>query len=236
MPFIVVYIDNIWIITPDDNIQMHYQQVMATIARCTAMKVRLNLKKPVLCKRKFIGLGHLISHEGIELDPHKVQSALGWEQDTLETPAQMRSFLGSVNYLRNNIRHYSELVVPLYAVTTAPDKSKIQWTKPLRQSLQIFKNAIGTAPIINHVDPLLPFSVATDASHVGVGSILFQPRVSGEMPNEHNIVSFNSRALHKSERGYAAYKLEFLSIIVALRRYHDFIWGTHFQLYTDHQA
>ena len=246
LKFLLNYIDNLWVITPDDNVRLHFEQVMATIARCNLNNIRLGFNKPVFFKRKFVGLGHMISFFGIELDPHKVLSALSWQIEALRTVCQLKSFLGSTNYLRNNIRHYSELVTPLYAAATEADKMSkgkrktdalpIHWTEPLRHSLQIFKQAIGTAPRINFAEVSLPFAVATDASRGGVGSTLFQPRTAGELPNVNNIVSFNSRSLHQSERGYSAYKLEFLSIIVAIRRYHDFIWGTHFLIYTDHQA
>ena len=83
MPFVQVYIDNIWIISPD-NYDTHYNHVMAVIARCNERKLRLNLKKPVLFKREFVGFGHHISSAGVSLDPKKREAAMSWDPESLK--------------------------------------------------------------------------------------------------------------------------------------------------------
>ena len=243
LPFVVNYIDNIWIITPDDDLDLHVRQVMLVIARCNQYNIRLNLRKPVLCKRRFIGLGHFISTEGISLDPHKVQAVSEWQPQAIQTVRAMRAFLGSTNFLRENIYRHADITVPLYAEQkpkngkqTLSETSKIVWTPALLKAFKILQQAISTAPMLNYTDTSKPIALATDASRAAVSVTMFHPSKPGELPNESNIVSFYSRSLHNSEIGYAAYKLEFLAVITALRRYHDFLFGVHFSLYTDHQA
>ena len=41
--------------------------------------------------------------------------------------------------------------------------------------------------------------------------------------------------MHKSEKNYPAYKKELLGIVFALNRFHQYIWGRKFTLYTDHR-
>ena len=237
MPFVQVYVDNIWVISGDDY-DLHLNHVLAVIARCNERKIRLNLKKPVLFKREFVGFGHHVSAAGISLDPKKQQSALSWDPESLTTCGMLSSFLGATNYLRENIRHYTELTYDLQVASNAhlTPKAHIVWTPSLRESFRIFQEAIAHAPLIHYADHTRQFALATDASRVAYGCVLFQPRVPGEQPNADNIVSFFSRSLLNHERGYAAYKLELLSVVNAIRRYHDFVWGTHFLLYTDHQS
>jgi transposase InsO family protein len=49
-------------------------------------------------------------------------------------------------------------------------------------------------------------------------------------------ISFMARGLSKSERNYSATKRELLGVIFALRKFHYFLWGTRFTLFTDHAA
>ena len=55
-------------------------------------------------------------------------------------------------------------------------------------------------------------------------------------PSQRNFVSLVSRTLSPSERNYSATKRELLAIVFALRKFHYYIWGAKFQLYTDHHA
>ncbi|GJJ77462.1 hypothetical protein EMPS_09821 [Entomortierella parvispora] len=44
-----------------------------------------------------------------------------------------------------------------------------------------------------------------------------------------------ARSLKKHERNYPAYKKELLGIVYALKKFHYYLWGRHFTLYTDHK-
>src|SRR5262249_10789238 len=52
----------------------------------------------------------------------------------------------------------------------------------------------------------------------------------------HRWVSFQARSLTPAERSYSATKRELLAVIYALKKFHRFIWGSHFTLFTDHAA
>lgn len=45
-----------------------------------------------------------------------------------------------------------------------------------------------------------------------------------------------ARSLSKSERNYSTTKRELLAVIFALDKFHQFLWGNPFTLYTDHKA
>ncbi|KAH6580344.1 hypothetical protein BASA61_009687 [Batrachochytrium salamandrivorans] len=49
-------------------------------------------------------------------------------------------------------------------------------------------------------------------------------------------VMFSARALNSSERNYSATKRKLLAIVFALGKFHYYIWGSHFDLFTDHRA
>src|ERR1700744_277985 len=88
-------------------------------------------------------------------------------------------------------------------------------------------------PCLCFPDFSLPFYITTDASGVGIGTVIYQLPNGDE--SKINFISFQARALHKSERNYPAYKKELLGIVFALNRFHQYIWGCRFTLYTDHR-
>ena len=73
--------------------------------------------------------------------------------------------------------------------------------------------------------------MATDASNVGIGAVLYQV-----INNEKRYISFLARSLTKSERSYSTTKRELLAVVFALKRFHQYLWGNYFILFTDHRA
>ncbi len=60
-------------------------------------------------------LGHVISREGICVDPNKVEAVVKWERPTNVT--KMRSFLGLVGYYRRFMEGFSRLATSLTRLT-----------------------------------------------------------------------------------------------------------------------
>jgi hypothetical protein len=93
------------------------------------------------------------------------------------------------------------------------------------------KEAIAAAPVLAKPVWNEPFLVATDASAVGLGAVLFQ----GSREDPRYIVCV-SRALTASERNYSATKRELLGIIFALRKLRYYLAGRRFHVFTAHKA
>ncbi|KAI5667998.1 hypothetical protein M9H77_17851 [Catharanthus roseus] len=100
-------------------------------------------------------LGHVISQEGISIDPAKVEAVTHWTQP--KTPTEVRSFLGMARYYRRFIKDFSRIAGPLTQLTRKA--TKFEWTEKCERSFQELKNRLTTAPVLTLPDPNKEFFI-----------------------------------------------------------------------------
>jgi hypothetical protein len=64
---------------------------------------------------KVVFLGHVVSSEGIFVDPNKVEAVLNWSR--LTNVVEIRNFLGLAGYYRRFVEGFSQIVAPLTHLT-----------------------------------------------------------------------------------------------------------------------
>ena len=70
----------------------------------------------------------------------------------------------------------------------------------------------------------------TDASERGLGAVLYHKQDHGT----DGVIAYSSCTLLKSEKNYDAHKLEFLALKWSVtERFHEYLYGGHFEVYTD---
>ncbi len=218
MPYVYPYIDNI--VFASNTWEEHEEHAKAIIDRLTSVSLTIKPTSVNLGNSEIRILGHLINSNGIGLDPEKRRLILDWPQPN--TGAEMASFLGLGTYLRDHVRHYAEITAPLENVKK---QKNIQWTESLKQSFALVKRAFSTAPFLKFPDFNKRFAIATDASWIGVGAVLYQPDDEDDTITPWNIVAICSKKLTKTQMNYPIYKKELWSIVYALRKFHSYIWG-----------
>ena len=89
-------------------------------------------------------LGHVISGEGIAIDPTKVQSVTEWLAPT--SVGEIRNFLGLAGYYRRFIENFSKIAKPMTELLEKD--AKFKWTEECEASFQELKKRLVTAPVL----------------------------------------------------------------------------------------
>lgn len=81
------------------------------------------------------------------------------------------------------------------------------------------------------LNPSLDIGVVSDASDSGVGAMISHIFPDGSQ----KVITHASRSLIPAERNYSRIKKEALTLIYALKKFHEIVYGRHFTLITDHK-
>jgi hypothetical protein len=93
------------------------------------------LSKCSFYQNKIHYLGHIISGEGIDVDPENIEAIKGWK--TPKNVTEVRSFMGLVGYYRRFIAWFSRISHP---ITSFQRKGKkFHWTEECEVSFQQLK-------------------------------------------------------------------------------------------------
>jgi hypothetical protein len=115
-------------------------------------------------------LGHVISLEGITVDPGKVRDVLDWKPP--KSVHQVRSFLGFVGYYRRFIPIFSKISKPITELLKKD--TKYVWSKDCDEAFQKLKKLLTTSPVLAQPDIAKPFDDYCDASGTGLRCVLMQ--------------------------------------------------------------
>ena len=115
-------------------------------------------------------LRHVISGEGIAVDPTKVASVTKWVAPT--SVGEIRSFLGLAGYYRRFIENFSKIAKPMTELLKKDTKFK--WIEDCEAIFQELKKRLVTAPVLILSDIRKDFQVYCDASRLGLGGVLMQ--------------------------------------------------------------
>jgi len=106
---VVVFIDDILIYSKTKNEHAEHLRIVLTRLREHQLYAKFSKCEFWLDKVHF--LGHVLSAEGVAVDPGKVEEVLNWKPPT--TVHEVRSFLGMAGYYRRFIPDFSRVAKPI---------------------------------------------------------------------------------------------------------------------------
>ena len=223
--FVIVYLDDILIYSKNDEEHAHHLELVFE-ALCTN-KLFANPKKCKFYRDEVNFLGHVVSADGIRLDPKKVQAVRDWP--TPRTVSEVRQFMGLVNYFHSFLKDLAKIATPLTDLLR--NGTPWEWTADRAHTFKHLKQLVTDAPVLRPYDPDLPVTVYPDASGFAIGAWLGQEDKHGIRP-----VAYHSRKMSPAETRYDTREQELLAIFDALRVWRHYLEGRQFKVISDHQS
>ena len=207
--------------------EIHDEQLEITISRLAERGLTLNREKCVFSVPELVFFGHKVSAAGISPDERKVDAVN--QARAPQNISELRSFLGLANYCARYISHFATIVEPLRHLTRAG--VKWSWTSVPQKAFDSVKSMLTSDCPMSHFDPSAETQLKVDASPFGLGAVLLQGSGDDVRP-----IAYASRTLTDVERRYSQTEREALAVVWACERFHIYLFGQEFKLYTDHKA
>ena len=153
----------------------HLDHLRQCFEKCRQARLSLNPAKCAFAMKRGVLLGHIISEEGMQFDPRKVEAI-----EKAKPPTNLKvlgKFIGQIKSHNRFLRYLSHIYVPLSQLTKKD--AKFIWNKERQKAFRVLKKMLQIAPILQPPDWSLPFHIFVDASDMAVGAILMQEKVTG---------------------------------------------------------
>jgi len=173
-------------------------------------------------------LGHVVSSEGVEVNPETVRAAV--ELPVPRSAADVRSVLGLFGFYRRFVKDYSEVAHPLTSLLVKD--VQFVWGSEQQAAFDDLKGRLTSAPILVYPDFTRPFLLKTDASDVAAGAILAQP----DDDKQERVLAYASKKFSPAETRYCTTERECLGVVWGIGHFHQYLYGRHFTVITDHAA
>eukprot|EP00253_Pinus_taeda_P004921 PITA_04921 len=137
--FLVIYLDDLIDFSKSDQEHLDYLRQVFLI--CRKYGISLNPKKSLFNLEEGKLLGHIISKEGIRIDPDRIQAIL--QVPHPRNIKELQSFLAKINFLRRFIPNLAELIRLLKNMLKKDSKDDQGCEKPIA----FFSKALRDAPL-----------------------------------------------------------------------------------------
>src|SRR5215469_481545 len=167
---VMAYLDDI--IIRSNSFQQHMVILDKVFCALENNGFKLKPKKTNLCRESVEFLGHEINSNGILPLQKNISGVLDFPIP--ETPKQLRSFLGMVNFYRRHIPNCSTIAKPLSRQTGSKN---IVWDQNCQLAFNRLKELLVDPKLLTFPDysrEASPLELHMDASAIGAGAVLSQ--------------------------------------------------------------
>lgn len=222
---VLTYLDDILVISQD--LDRHLDDLQQVFDRLRLFNLKANRDKCVFARERITYLGHVISAQGIEPDPSKVEAVVSMKPP--KNLKELKTFLQTCSWFRKFIPQFSEVARSLTDLTKKD--RRWQWGETENKAFEELKLRLSTSPVLRQPDFNEPFILRTDASAFALGAVLMQ----GPTTTEERPIEYASRLLTSAERNYHTTEREALAVVWALEKFRGYVEGARVQVATDHQ-
>ena len=138
--FVLVFFDDILIYSA--SLAEHLRHVRAVLTVLHQHRLFVKRSKCAFGVDSIAYLGHIISAQGVAMDPDKVQAVADWPQSC--SAHAVRGFLVLAGYYRKFVKDFGAIAAPLTALL----KEGFTWNEAAGAAFVALKTAITTAPVL----------------------------------------------------------------------------------------
>ncbi|XP_064469299.1 uncharacterized protein K02A2.6-like [Ornithodoros turicata] len=221
LPHVQVVMDDILVWGTDK--EDYDQNLQRLLQRCREVNLKLNLKKCQFSRTEVKYLGHILTTEGLKVDPNRVEDirAIAPPKNVHE----LRTFLGMITYVSSFIPRLSHHTSELRELLKKGNAWV--WTEVHQTAFEHLKEALTKTPVLAYYQPGKQITLSVDASQYGMGAVVMQ---------EGKPLAYSSRSFTGAQEKYAQIEKEMLAIVHGCKKFHHYIFGQHTVVVeTDHK-
>ncbi|KAH0730058.1 hypothetical protein KY289_001246 [Solanum tuberosum] len=219
--FVIVFIDDILVYSR--SLREHNHHLRIVLQNFRDQRLYAKFLKCEFWLESVAFFAHVVSKEGIRVDPAKIEAIRDWHRPT--SIIEVRSFVGLASYYRHFVEGFSTIAVPLTRLTRCD--VPFVWSEECEASFLRLKELLTIALILTLLVEGEGFTVYCDASGVGLGYVLMQ---------QGRVIVYASRQLKIHERNYRTHNLEFAAVVFALKIWRNYLYRVRCEIYADHRS
>ena len=221
--FAMGYLDDIIIFSKTQ--EEHLEHLETIFNRLREAGLKLKLQKCSFFKKHIQYLGHLISDEGIQPLPEKLESIA--KMPIPKNAKQVKHFIGLVGYYRIFVPRFADISRILTKLTRKDQEFK--WTPECDKCFHMLKDYLQEAPILRYPDPAASYTLYTDASKYAYAGVLTQRQDNTDHP-----VAYISGLFRGSQLNWAALTKEAYAIYMSVKKLSFYLDSARITVCSDH--
>ena len=231
LDFAIAYLEDIVIFS--NNEVEHLQHLESVFKRLQEAGLKLKESKGDFFRAQMHYLGHMLSAEGIQPLPEKLDSITN--MSVPENQTEVKLFLGLVWYYCKFVPHFSDITRPLSKLMRKD--TPFAWMKQCHLAFNMLKDKLCEAPILHYPDCSKPYTLSTNASKHGWVGVLtqgFETEVKGKVLKELHPIAYVSGLFWGSQLNWAAFTKEAYVMYLSVKNLTFYIMDADITLRSDH--
>ncbi|XP_060170608.1 uncharacterized mitochondrial protein AtMg00860-like [Lycium barbarum] len=131
------------------NSEDHEKHLQIVLQILEEKRVYAKLSKCEFWLGEVAFLGHVVSADGVKVDPSKIQAIVEWKPT--KSPTEVRSFLGLAGYYRRFVKGFAIIASPLTKLLRKD--VKFVWDDKCQKSFEKLQSLLTQAPIFYDPTP-----------------------------------------------------------------------------------
>ena len=226
--FAMGYLDDIIIFSKTE--EEHLQHLEEIFVRLRKLGLKMKREKCSFFKKHIQYLGHLVSKDGFEPFPEKLESIR--KMPAPRTAKEVKQFLGLIGYYQKFVPRFADISRPLTKLTC--HNVVFEWTEQCSKAFNHLRELLMEYPILRYPDPRQGYILYTDASGIGWSGVLTQEHLDDRGKAKNHPICYMSGQFRGSQLNWAALTKEAYAIYMSVRRLSFYVTDAEVTIRSDH--